>query len=160
MYTHMQGPVACRTPEVPYRAVRVLCWNNRIFACFLQCMWAITTNDDINVTVYLYCFDWWYSYSGKYCLVPPLSAFLLLLMLLPTLLLLLLLSLHLCCRFWINPEGAPCPSCADNACRICIHDQHLLSRVGDRPTATILHAQFHLLIFAHNAKYSTKVCPS
>ena len=36
---------------------------------------------------------------------------------------------------------------------------HLLSRVGDRPTDTILHAQFHFLIFAKvfKAKYSTKI---
>ena len=38
----------------------------------------------------------------------------------------------------------------------------ILSRVGDRPTATILQVQFHFLIFAlfFKAKYSTKICPS
>ena len=42
---------------------------------------------------------------------------------------------------------------------------HLLSRVGDRPTATILHAQFHiffLLSFAlvFKAKCWAEICPS
>ena len=39
---------------------------------------------------------------------------------------------------------------------------YILSRVGDRPTATILHAQFHFLIFAwvFKSKYATKICPS
>ena len=39
----------------------------------------------------------------------------------------------------------------------------LQSRVGDRPTATILQVQFHFfLIFAwvFKTKYSTKICPS
>ena len=37
----------------------------------------------------------------------------------------------------------------------------VLSRGGDRPTATILHAQFHFLIFAllFKAKYLTKYTP-
>ena len=36
------------------------------------------------------------------------------------------------------------------------------SRVGDRPTATILHAQLHFFIFAwvFIAKYSSKIYPS
>ena len=38
----------------------------------------------------------------------------------------------------------------------------ILSRVGDRPTATILQAQFHFFDFClvFKAKYSTKICPS
>ena len=38
----------------------------------------------------------------------------------------------------------------------------ILSRVGDRPTATILHAQFHLFDFCmvFEGKTFTKICPS
>ena len=38
----------------------------------------------------------------------------------------------------------------------------LLSRVGDRPTATILQVQFSFFDFCQffKAKYSTKICPS
>ena len=42
------------------------------------------------------------------------------------------------------------------------NENAVYSRVGDRPTATILQVQFHFVIFAwfFNAKYSTKICPS
>ena len=43
-----------------------------------------------------------------------------------------------------------------------LEPHHVLSRVGDRPTATILHTQLNFVFFAwvFMAEYSTKICSS